>query len=412
MSRIHSRRLSSLFAPRKSRDRRNRSRSRERTLEVLEPRTLLSNTWYVNSSFSGTSDGSQSDPFTTIQAAISGAGAGDLILVETGNGYNESDTVNVADLTIDADTGQTPVLDGTTPIAQTSPGLTMSATGVTIAGLTIQNFSGSSAIDVQNGSLTLSSDVIQENSVPGGFGGGIINQGTLILTNDTVSGNSAVDGGGIFNQGMLTVTNDTVSGNSASQDGGGIFNLVGGTVTLTNDTLSGNSAGVGGGIAVISGTVMLTNDTVSGNSATSGGGIAVFSSTVMLTNDTVSGNSAVSGGGVYVASGTVKPGNTIIAGNTRTDVNGTVRSQGYNLIGSISGSGGWVSTDLTGIAPFPRSRSTRCWRRWGTTAAPPRRWPSCPAARPSTPAVTPWRSIPPPDCRWHTISAARDSLES
>ena len=58
-------------------------------------------------------------------------------------------------------------------------------------------------------------------------GGGIVNRGTLTLTNSTVSGNSAGSlgsGGGIFSFGTLTLTNSTVSGNSAGIHGGGISN--------------------------------------------------------------------------------------------------------------------------------------------------------------------------------------------
>ena len=56
---------------------------------------MLSNL-FVNSANSGPTDGlTPATGFTTIQDAISSAGTGDTILVETGNGYNESDTVGV-----------------------------------------------------------------------------------------------------------------------------------------------------------------------------------------------------------------------------------------------------------------------------------------------------------------------------
>jgi len=81
------------------------------------------------------------------------------------------------------------------------------------------------------------------------YGGGIFNEGTLTVTDSTLSGNNAkpsctsscyANGGGIANTGTLTVTNSTLSGNSASTpsctndcfaDGGGIDN--GGTLTVT-----------------------------------------------------------------------------------------------------------------------------------------------------------------------------------
>src|SRR5262249_31665131 len=55
------------------------------------------------------------------------------------------------------------------------------------------------------------------------------------------------NGGGLYNlNGTLTLTNCTVSGNSAGYDGGGLWNN--GTATLTDCTVSGNSAGKGGGL--------------------------------------------------------------------------------------------------------------------------------------------------------------------
>ena len=108
--------------------------------------------------------------------------------------------------------------------------------------------------------LTISGLTITNGNVTDSFGGGILNTGTLTVTNSTLSGNSATGvgggltdfGGGIFNTGTLTVTNSTLSGNSAtgvgvvSGSGGGIFNDLG-TVTVTNSTMSGNSASFAGG---------------------------------------------------------------------------------------------------------------------------------------------------------------------
>ena len=125
-----------------------------------------------------------------------------------------------------------------------------------------------------------------------GDGGGIYNaSGSLVLTNSTVSGNSATGyystGGGIYNpSGTLTVTNSTVSGNSAVGSGGGIKNVFG-TVTLTNSTVSGNSAAVGGGIAnyirgvILSNTVVALNDAPTGADVHSDGGSVTNNSSLV-----------------------------------------------------------------------------------------------------------------------------------
>jgi CSLREA domain-containing protein len=231
-----------------------------------------------------------------------------------------------------------------------------------ISGLTI---SGGNAVDggiVNYGTLSLTNATISGNSASGGSTpiGGILNGGTLTLTNSTVSGNSASGGtsfsiGGIFSaSGTVTLTNSTVNGNSASGGSavGGIFN--GGTLTLTNSTVSGNSANGGisfavGGIFGESGTVTLTNSTVSGNSASGGsndsiGGIFNFG-TLTLTNSTVSGNSA-SGGSTSVAgigsqSGTVTLTNSTVSGNS---ANGG--GSGF-YIGGIEGAGTITLTNCT-----------------------------------------------------------------
>jgi HYR domain. len=150
-------------------------------------------------------------------------------------------------------------------------------------------------------------------------GGGILNAGSLTITNVVVSNNSATGGGGINNSGTLTINTSTLSGNSALH-GGGVFNSNGGVVMIVDSTLSGNTAttlgtGGGGGIltAGIDSTLTIINSTLSGNSATSGGG-GIFNAagTANISFTTVSGNSAFTGGGFY-SSGTVNFKNSIVA---------------------------------------------------------------------------------------------------
>jgi len=173
----------------------------------------------------------------------------------------------------------------------------------TIAGLTIANGSSSS-------------------------GGGIENEGTLTVTNSTLAGNSAsLYGGGIFNDGALTVANSTLAGNSASLYGAGIYNA--GTLTVTNSTLAGNSGGIGAGI-YNAGTLTVTNSTLAGNSGGIGAGIGTFGGTVTLANTIVAMNTA----------------------HTGPDIDGTVISKGYNLIGNSSGASGFTAADLLNLSPL------------------------------------------------------------
>ena len=290
------------------------------TVSALEPRTLPSNL-YVNSANSGTADGlTPATGFTTIQAGISIASTGDTILVETGHGYNESDTVGVAGLTIEADTGQHPVLDGTTPIAQASSGFTIIATGVTIAGFTIQNFSGPSAVLVQGGaSITLSGETIQDNSASSS-GGGIDNSGELTVTECTLTNNTAGrDGGGIYDEmsGTVSVTQSTLTNNTAASNGGGIDSESSGAVSITDTTIASNSAaGSGGGILCDVDTLSICDAAITNNTATIvGGGIFIGPGALTILNTTIASNSAISGGGV-INFGTANLTDSIVTLNT------------------------------------------------------------------------------------------------
>jgi CSLREA domain-containing protein len=148
-----------------------------------------------------------------------------------------------------------------------------------VAGLTVDGaesditISGNDLVRVfevnPDAKLALNELTVADGSSVSGLGGGILNSGTLTVTNSTLAGNSASSGGGIHNGGaLLEVSNSTLSGNSASNSGGGILNSGGATLAVTNSTLSGNSANVGGGIDN-DGTATLRNAVVA--NSTSGG---------------------------------------------------------------------------------------------------------------------------------------------
>jgi hypothetical protein len=164
-------------------------------------------------------------------------------------------------------------------------------------------------------------------------GGGIRNEGELMVEESVISHNRGSAGGGIFNDGELTLINCAVSSNTATggdtylecNTGGGIKNMEG-VVTLINTTVSDNTAkGKGGGLHIAClGTLVLLNSTVSGNSTTYDGGGVYLNGVGEFTNSTIVDNSSHNGGGVYV-SGTGEKGvvrgllnysNTIIADNT------------------------------------------------------------------------------------------------
>jgi hypothetical protein len=70
-----------------------------------------------------------------------------------------------------------------------------------------------------------------------------VSGGTAAISGLTITGGSAQSGGGLYDEnGTISLTNVTVSGNSASNQGGGLI-IYGGTVSLTNTIVAGQTAG-------------------------------------------------------------------------------------------------------------------------------------------------------------------------
>lgn len=215
--------------------------------------------------------------------------------------------------------------------------------------------------DVRPGAEAVITDVtITGGNLPGVTdGGGIRNQGTLILANATVRNNFAGDdGGGLYNLDTLLVFDSAIRDNSVAHYGGGIYNRSG-TVTVTSCTISGNSApdgpnGWGGGIYNEGPTTTVFNSTISGNSAGTGGGGFVNETTLTVTNSTVSDNSAGTVGGGIWNSDTVNLAHTILAGNSAPSGDdchqqgtGILISWGHNLLGEETGCTSRGIGDLT-----------------------------------------------------------------
>jgi predicted outer membrane repeat protein len=181
--------------------------------------------------------------------------------------------------------------------------------------------------DVQVGAtVTIDGLTITNGSAPNDSGGGILNQGTLVLSNSTVAENSAFDGGGIANGGTLTLRASTVSDNAADGSfslGGGIYNR--GTLAISGSTIAGNQADSAAGV-YSSGTLTVDHSTISGNKAADGqGGLKNDSGAATIDSSIISGNSAGGGDGGGIANlATMTLTNSSISGNSANGGGGIV----------------------------------------------------------------------------------------
>ena len=186
-------------------------------------------------------------------------------------------------------------------------------------------------LGVENGGGMLHVDLssIESNCCSGG----ISNRGTAIIRRTRVRSNTRStlpipSGGAIFNDGTLNLIESTLSGNNSTSSGAGIYNT--GRIFVTNSTISGNSVstGRGGGLFNnLNGYAIFTNCTIANNFASGmGGGISIESTAMTVVRNTLLANNTITGGIM--------------------DVQGTVQSQGFNLISNTQGSAGWLTSDL------------------------------------------------------------------
>jgi hypothetical protein len=222
---------------------------------------------------------------------------------------------------------------------------------------------------------------------PGGdaSGGGLYSLGNVTLTNSTfhLAEANGGDGGDAFGS---TCLGGHMAGDGGGARGGAIFadggSLIVNTATFANNTASGGDGGDGGqtdgGLGCgMHGAGGLAYGGAIANSAVI---VNIKHGTISL-NNAQAGNTGVNqggankpprlaaegaGGGIRVGPGAVTLENTIIAGNTAAngagdatgapvpgpDVDGTVTSNGHNLLGNTTEAAGFTGTgDLTGVNP-------------------------------------------------------------
>lgn len=225
-----------------------------------------------------------------------------------------------------------------------------------------------------NGTLTISGPGANLLTISGGNSSGIFDVGGADLTlNDLKLANGNGENGGAISAfgGNLKI-NRCAFYNNVAQNGGAI-DAFSTDLTVTQSTFFGNQAqaqdgSIGGAISLFAfeggTTTIITNSTFNQNTASRGGaiykGFPIFGGDPLeldLSSVTIAGNTATdTGGGVFVIDGNFNVINSIIAGNAGGDINGTISSQGYNLIQSTANTvftgGAPQSTDIIGTSPM------------------------------------------------------------
>jgi hypothetical protein len=172
--------------------------------------------------------------------------------------------------------------------------------------------------------MIINSSDVSHNAVlntANGFGGGIVNEGTMTLANSSISNNSSpLDGGGIYNaaNSQCVITNCTIAGNVSAggwvaAGGGGIYNQ--GVLSIERSKVCNNQTNWNGG--GIYNPTLVKNCLIANNSKGgqyySGGGVQTGTGCLGIYNSTIMNNS---GQGISSASANPIPvRNSILFGN-------------------------------------------------------------------------------------------------
>ncbi|MCE5313659.1 MAG: right-handed parallel beta-helix repeat-containing protein [Armatimonadota bacterium] len=169
-----------------------------------------------------------------------------------------------------------------------------------------------------------SSPVIANNTITGNsvyFGGGMYcNSSYAVIWNNTISGNTSQSGGGgiASEQGSLLILDNVITGNSsAGSSSGGIVCYNSDSSVIMNNVISGNWACDSGGVRLQLSTAKVLCNKITGNWATAeyGGGIATYDDSSTISGNLISGNTGVTlGGGIFC-----QMSNTVISSNVIID---------------------------------------------------------------------------------------------
>jgi Bacterial Ig-like domain (group 3) len=265
----------------------------------------------------------------------------------SGAGLYNSGKLTVKDCTVSGNSGT---------------GFTNNAGTAYLSGTTISDsaggINGGNILNAYGATITLVGCIVSGGTA--NSGAGVYNGGTATITDCTISDNSCSGGGGGITDGrvqpkaVMFLKDSTVIDNTAVARGGGLDED--GTATLTDDTFADNLASNGsqGGGINNGGNATLVACTITGNTTTSsGGGGGVYNGAP--NGDEMTLDDTIVAGNISTASGSAVADDIALPGNFAVDVTGK-----YNLIGP-GGSGGLVGgsdgnivlTSVSGLGLMP-----------------------------------------------------------
>jgi hypothetical protein len=268
---------------------------------------------YVDGSFGGTSNGSETAPWKTIQEGITMATGASCptLWVQPGTYVEQLVWPGGDDIRVIAELGaaQTEINGGgDAPVVAIDGGQTNQALlrGFTITGGASLATGG--GILVENSSPTISDCVIEANTATDHGGGLAVLNGSPVIDGNTFDANQAAfSGGGIYlSVGEPVITDNVFTDNVAlGIDGGGLYLYSGGDDLLVADNLfEGNTAGDDGGNAYLENFngIIRNNEFNEGVAIDAGGGVMIHTTTGVTEfhNNICIGNSASEGAALHV----------------------------------------------------------------------------------------------------------------
>lgn len=239
-------------------------------------------------------------------------------------GYSDGVSVTVNNSTINGKIEVT--VDGSASLKDRAKHQLTLTGGTLTGGLTAMQ-----GAQLYNEGTTVISNVAMAGNTATDKGGAIFNsddktgaKGDLTLNNVDLKGNKANFGGAIWNEGTLTVNGGSFEGNTAKSAAGAIYNAAGATLTVDGVTFADNSSAKAGAINNYNGTVTIENSTFKGNNAgksmggavTNTSGNAPGKSIITITGSTFEDNKAGNGGAVWNGSnGKVEIADSTFKGN-------------------------------------------------------------------------------------------------